>query len=807
MIRTRFTGWLAWQPQPAELLARMRPIKPWPLHLERFSKGIDNTNIDVWLSARFRTLARDLVQVLVNQDVATRYWGSTPHGHGPQDWDEFRSSYLELMGSTIGPNPSLVPDDAVRLAQLAVFKLFLLLVPEEIQGLKQSLESRRDEQSATTNGSRLEYHERLVILSREERQVAYRVHRRLFGVVERLETAQLAKLRQARLGVAWPLPQNALFNSLVILPGLVADEVVMTHYPALWFADDGQGVLGGLNRCLTETLQPYLPSWVQATEAAAGDVREAPARGTLRVGHRLDQGMLPGFLATEMFLGQLLAEQEYRQPLYSWLDDPGNLRWLLGIKQPGTPTSDRERGDNPPLSKQWLEFNSLIRQRLHERMRAMGINEGIFAAYWTPRIVRELSGAVPASLVYQVISGQQDRRRLLRRLGSENPGLDANLVNRMLDSTLATSKQLSPDDWGHYYDRLLVDFLTLRRDLKLAFKLFEAMDQIRLRTDPKEVNLSRTNGLLYEFAGVDEQTVGARMGAHVILKADVRGSTRITSELRARKLNPATHFSEHFFNPINALLPDFDASKVFVEGDAVILCLVDQLVGSRRGLAVAQACSLALRILEVVQKQNILNRQHQLPVLEIGLGIAYCAQEPTFLYDEDRKIMISPAINLADRLSSCSQTLRRAPFAKAQRPFRVEVVKPDPDGDSSRDEPRDPRRFNLNGVALHEGAFNKLQHELILRRLELEVSGNLELFHVGSFPNRANQTQWMVIRDAPVRAWRNQDVIRDSDQEDRFYELVVDPALITLIRSKLRTALGTPASTPQAKPDSHHRFG
>jgi hypothetical protein len=37
--------------------------------------------------------------------------------------------------------------------------------------------------------------------------------------------------------------------------------------------------------------------------------------------------------------------------------------------------------------------------------------------------------------------------------------------------------------------------------------------------------------------------------------------------------------------------------------------------------------------------------------------------------------------------------------------------------------------------------------------------------------------------------------------------LVVDPALITLIRSKLRTALGTPASTPQAKPDSHHRFG
>jgi hypothetical protein len=83
---------------------------------------------------------------------------------------------------------------------------------------------------------------------------------------------------------------------------------------------------------------------------------------------------------------------------------------------------------------------------------------------------------------------------------------------------------------------------------------------------------------------------------------------------------------------VNRLLPELGAEKVFVEGDAVILALYDyesetgdgdSAPSSPTGLPVARACGLARSILRVVAMQNVLNRRHGLPELELGLGIAY----------------------------------------------------------------------------------------------------------------------------------------------------------------------------------------
>lgn len=78
--------------------------------------------------------------------------------------------------------------------------------------------------------------------------------------------------------------------------------------------------------------------------------------------------------------------------------------------------------------------------------------------------------------------------------------------------------------------------------------------------------------------------------------------------------------------------------------------------------------------------------------------------------------MISKALNLSDRLSSCSKAARRLLGDKAGI-FRVMVFQP---GVTGEEEEADEFliRFNLNGIELNQEGFAKLSEELALQQVE-----------------------------------------------------------------------------------------
>ncbi len=785
MLRSKFKNWLSWQPQPVELLAIMRPVKPWPVQMDRYTRGIDNTRVDVYISAHFIDTANTLVSALVRYEVATQYWNESESQPQPKELEEFRAAYQGLVNGAMNQRQQLAPADWVRLVQLSLLKKLLLLVPRQIQSLRRHLEKGRDDKKSQEGGRRLEFHERLVVLAREEGTIAYRVYRRLFKLVDKLETVHMRKLRKSVLGTSWPIPRQALFNPLLQLPNLFAESVMMHHYPMLAMEEKGREYLESLNQIVIDVFKEYLPTWTQPRPNHAVDGE------TGRFMDRLDQGGLPGFLETEIVLRYLLFEDEYKKSQDSWLDEPDNLAQLL--EEEDGMQSEACAGDER-LARHWRQYRQAIREELGRRVDKLGILPSIVASYWTPRIHRELGGKVPARLIYDYLTGQQTRRKVLRKLSLNQTVMGQSLAAKALDYAAGEIKQLSSNKKREFTLLVLIDFLALRRDLKLAYKTFECMDAIRILEDDEDINLSRANGLLYEFRLTDKRNRKERVQSHVILKADLRGSTRITSELRIKKLNPATHFSQNFFNPINEFLDDFGAQKVFVEGDAVILSFMEQGGDSKRPMHVAHACGLGTRILEVVSRQNMINRRHGLPDLELGIGIAYCNEEPTFLYDGDKQIMISPAINLADRLSSCARVLHNSVLSKG-RPFRVEVLVPGHGSKSLAGSKSDVMRYNVNGIELDQPAFIKLKTELVLHRFDIKVSGQSERFHVGRYPDRKGRMHWLVIREAPVRLWENEIVGARARGQGCFYEVIMEPSLMTLIRSKLR-AVGEQKTAP-----------
>jgi len=200
--------------------------------------------------------------------------------------------------------------------------------------------------------------------------------------------------------------------------------------------------------------------------------------------------------------------------------------------------------------------------------------------------------------------------------------------------------------------RFAVDFLRLRRDLRDAEHLAACMERINLVTAEKVRELSRLNNKLYECL-LKEEARGEhdQVVSHVIIKADVRGSTKMTQDLLARGLSPASHFSLNLHEPVKKLLDRYSAKKVFVEGDAIILAIFETEATQADARPVAKACALSKQILAVCNSYNDGTATSHLPPLELGIGIAFQGSAPTYWVDGESRIMISKALNLSDRLS------------------------------------------------------------------------------------------------------------------------------------------------------------
>ena len=344
--------------------------------------------------------------------------------------------------------------------------------------------------------------------------------------------------------------------------------------------------------------------------------------------------------------------------------------------------------------------------------------------------------------------------------------------------------------------RLLHDLFCYHRDLRGLETVSAGFDSINLVSDEKVRKLSTLNGMLYEFLPPEDQKPAEdRVLHHVILKADVRDSSRLTRSLMEKGMNAASYFSLNFYDPVNKLLAKYGATKVFLEGDAIIVALLER--EGEAMLSVGRTCVLAWEIVNLLREYNELLERSGLPPMEVGLGIAYQDSPPLYLMDGEHRIMISDAINDSDRLSSCSKQVRKkiAPDAGAFQVYSVQIggAGNNNNNDSaSADAGAEEMRLNYNvgGICLSEAAFHKLQQEISLSSCA-ENSGEPEFaglftgpwideqreFFLGTVPIangvfrkiaiRRNRIAQVDVRDLSILYWT-----------DRwYYEVCANPAV------------------------------
>jgi hypothetical protein len=336
----------------------------------------------------------------------------------------------------------------------------------------------------------------------------------------------------------------------------------------------------------------------------------------------------------------------------------------------------------------------------------------VIASYEAVPLLAEYAPRVNPQQIKNALIFREESERVERMIA------EGRLHSDRLFAAIGRVASCRGSERNRFAARLLHDLFCYHRDLRGLEALSSGFDSVNLVGDDKVRELSSLNGMLYEFLPPEDQKPAEdRVLHHVILKADVRDSSRLTRSLMEQGMNAASYFSLNFYDPVNKLLAKYGATKVFLEGDAIIVALLER--EGEAMVSVGRTCVLAWEILSLLRDYNELLQRSGLPQMELGLGIAYQDSPPLYLMDGDHRIMISDAINESDRLSSCSKRVRKklGPDAGVFQVYSVLIGgggnnKKNDNADAGVEEMR--LNYNVGGICLSEAAFRKLRQEISL---------------------------------------------------------------------------------------------
>jgi hypothetical protein len=663
--------------------------------LDRLMLGVDNIRHDVHLSPIFLSATRKIVT-----DLVYRHAGIETHDAKKRErnWgkevDKYKQLYNEIMHDALNQAKGRREIQIEYLAQTAMIKMLLEEIRSRYDRLLGQLKkdvrrSDSDTHNDTDENPKLKGRLQRVMMERQD--IQQRVGMEICGFWADIEKEDVRTMREALFGKQTPLFWD-LLNSPIIHTDQPDNEFFMlTEYDLVLGRriedPDKYSSLLYFIRKLMNYIERHDPS---------------------SKGYSLDRRINVPTLATEDNDHEQAA---YKRKIDGWIQSVENIDHLFNWQQTKAwyQEQKKESGDREFL-KQLKKKQQYQKKLLHFFYRQFCKNKlmnRITASYeMQPEYMEYCPPLTPQQIVQYLII-PRSRRMIRNRLKRMKKVYARSFSLGPLHKKIKSMEQMTMAKRKAYLLRFLSAFARYHRDKSNFDVVQDAMQRINLTVEEKEQVLSRENNTLYEFLLPHEKAAEvAPIINHVVIKADVRGSTDITYQMNTLGLNPASYFSLNFFDPISEILSEYDAHKVFIEGDAIILSIFERKNTPSDWFGVARACGIALNMLLIIQRYNEKNRRNQLPILELGIGISYRDSSPTFLFDGNNRIMISSAINQSDRLSSCSKTGRKL-MADKKSPFNLFVFQTISDQEMATTSDDLYMRYNVNGIEISAEAFKK----------------------------------------------------------------------------------------------------
>ncbi len=792
--------------------------------------GVDNIHHDVYLSPKFSEQTRTYLLELIRQTAKLTYSVERKGPRAPKgpETAAWKRQLLELLQTSLTRakyEKQIALDLLLRVALIkfltqeisAQFSTLLLEAKEWIRNRGEYFE--HSEQAHVMKA-------RLAELQADRRNIFRQVGQHIHQVLMELEENHLGRARRALLAEQQSAAYEMLANSTAFVEAGRDDLLFLEQYVLLGnysrdqdrfeivdalfvdfvgeavqaFGDDEEtGHSGSTNDALAaQKTRAELALRREECVALAGrmhgvrnifsrvgigagtrELRASLSEAEVRVQHlERELETISPRVERSKAETEFLAEQE-RNRLDGYLNEPENARRLFDVTWPeddGREVSADSVRMRRGLLDQWMA--KLEQQGLLSHVLASYELRNIYHAYCPPIHLQQLKKALVSREEFERVTN------ILKQYPARQYSLDR------IEGLVKKLRRYPREEARAVGLRFAEDFMRLRRDRRNYERLSAAMERIQLVRSERTRELSLMNNSLYEFLLPSEaRPAQDNVVNHAVIKADVRGSSRITQDLLARGLNPATLFSLNFYEPVKRILGQYGAAKVFIEGDAMVLAIFETESNRSHQRAVSKACALARQILAISGAYNERPDATGLPRLELGVGVAFQGSAPTYWVDSDSRIMISRALNLSDRLSSCSRAARRILGGKPSL-FHLFVFQPGTTGPEEEEADEFLIRFNLNGIELNEEGFLKLKEEISLHCIEVECEmpwgREPATFFVGEAPI-GDGLEPILLRRGLVRQMLADGTIGTAGQRP-YYEVCTEPKLFALVQALLLAA-------------------
>jgi hypothetical protein len=784
--------------------------------------GVDNIRHDVFLSPKFVQIARDYLFDLIRQNASNSHLaGIEFRSSKPADSSAFRKVLADLLRNSLTTAKHQKNMEIDLLFRLAILKFLTSELQNQFANVildgKEYIRKRGEYFERSQQAHVMK--SRLTEMQSARRDVLRLIGQTVAQIVVDIEENVIAKARRALFGEDYAPYFDLLKNRVIFLDGGKDDFYFLEHYVLLGNYARDPDRFEAIDALFQEFLKESGVELPQETPAAKGgrNFQELSAedakvraelasleeqRESLRKKLRGD-GLLNKFLGSanpaelraswnetenrikvlQEKLESLAADLEHARQqadfvnkdhqgkLGDYLNNPENARRLF---DPAAIGDESERATRARLLGQLiatLEEKELI---VH-----------ILASYEIRSIAGDFCPPVHLQQLRKALVAKEEARRveeLLKQFRAKR------LSMKPIEELTKRIRRYSRDETQATVLKFATDFMRLRRDLRDAEHLTACMERVNLVTAEKVRELSRLNNKLYECLLREEaRPEYDQVVSHVIIKADVRGSTKMTQDLLARGLSPASHFSLNLHEPVKRLLDRYSAKKVFIEGDAIVLAIFETEASRAYARPVARACALSKQILAVCNSYNDQAASSQLPPLELGIGVAFQGSAPTYWTDGESRIMISKALNLSDRLSGCTKLAKRL-LSRQKTSFSIFHFLTAMEGASAEELDEFLVRYNMNGIELNEEGFAKLSEEISLEPfptpLEYPWSKEEVILYYGEVP-MGESVELLVLRKGVARQLLPDGKI-GKPSDHNYYEVCTNPSLYELVAALKR---------------------
>lgn len=745
--------------------------------LSNLSPGVDNIHTDVHLSPAFCESAKKVVrQLFFKHTKVKKFLDDDIDSSLVIEKDEFKRLCRDVLLAAVNKAKSDAEIQIDLLAQISMVKWLIAEVRYQYKKFMEDLNNfaRKHELSSKEGLSNyIKIKEKISDIQQNKKSILLHVGSDLFRLLIEVQQNDVKEMREAIWGAGSDLPDDVLSNPILHVEDPFDDYFMTEKY-----------VLMGHRFEDPDNYQSYL-------FLTRSFIRRILLKIFLRdfsSGRRTNRkekigSQVPG---KTIKYGKKIHHEE----IDAWLKHVENIDILFNCFKTKARYKLLKKGKTAKADNKNLKNLAFTQEKLlnivYKGFKKAGLTQRIAAYYEMKPIYLEYCPPLAPQQVLQFLINPKQRKQITDQIHRLKGFYQKSISLEPLKKKIRGLKIMTPRKKKEYLIHFLNGFARYHRDFQNFLMVRKAMERIHLVSEENMVDLSRANRILYEFLLPYEKPSDVKQIInHVVVKADIRDSTFVAHQMHEKGLNPASFFNLNFFVPITGILFEYTAEKVLIDGDAIILSISEYEDTPETWYSVARACGLAIHIFHVVQQYNEKGKKYNLPTLKLGIGICHSDSPPTFLFDESNRIMISPAIDSAGRMSQSRGALHEF-IHNEKKPFNLYVFQKTVKGNVAVPPNEWFLRYNSNGIELDAESFKKLAKEIDLETFEChlpDLQPNKFKVYTGKFPTTTAKYQRLIIREARIPEIDPDEfkVIRLTDKT--YYEVCTHPILYEYIEN------------------------